>query len=1138
MPSGNVSRFRAVSSGSVVIPGDEDIANLVQELQDLELTSWTHIETGLAYSGCLQQLRFLLKEDVQKHNPQDSFRRAQGFQSLLRVLQCLQDVWYDAAAANKTKDALQTLAQLLAVLEAALEHHPGNNKYFRVKTGGGWQCIQDTLENVLVCLMEQDENSLHVEHFFGILLAVATGCEAISDIYLTIAKVYSPGTRHSPFEEQERIETSVKKAITVVHDLLVPDMLSIAVTVWSSYLCQQKQARSLHLAFPFSLRALLKLSRQTIVLAHTSDLLSILRPLLFDGGHSPQEKTLYQNIALLLCEEGVPHLDDAQYFFSRASSSPAAAKFLLDMIRTSRRPPSIQFDLSRHGSSAIELANLRKPFPCPETAGYSLTLWVRFDRFDDRAHTTLFGAFDKTQTCFVLTYLEKDTKHLILQTAIRGSKPSVRFKSTTFCIDRWYHICITHKKPKTISSSRASLFVDGEFVEQVKATFPASAPVDRSSGTVKVQTFIGTPQDLSPNTGSIPCISQWSLANAMLFEDIISDDFISVIYHLGPEYYGNLQDCLGSFQTYHASTALNLRNESLNPGKEETSDLVLASRHRASNILHERRILLNISPTAVLDGDDRNNVDETALIKSLSKLAAKNLFAYTRSTTTAIAINGAVPAINDALVQTNGVAMLMGEPTVAVPQSLDDVSWRLGGCASIGLCLVQRARTTEDVSTAVDILLAIVKDNWRNSEVMERHNGYGILGNLIKEKLSSFSEASRGSAAIPTPNLDRIGLGLKLLRSILAFVGYDEEDETKCILDNPLAYRILLIDTNIWRCHSAGTQELFFKQIMVFAVQSYHSRFNLKRLNRMRALKKLLEALKGDSVPRSIMPLYSAALKALFPSAMSAEMLRSVALFITYSIHKRNSNGRHRKHVPSEPRSRGSSGSGSSTPVIPSEVPNLSRFEIGVEILRLYSDMLCNKGDSAMIRKFAKTVTNKWLLYLLSEGSAEVVVLSVRVLARLLVVHGDAYVRKFKDKSGGFTIMCHRLKRWWHLPALWPACFAILFGVDVAELNLDRSFDLFSFVELFNSQKNYRVAYPDMFEVIAGMLLSGLRTIASSNAAQTADKLAPPRDPVGETSQSPQRLSMSSMAPSNPYHTIATAEHIDTFNIIIRSTLR
>lgn len=763
------SRFRAVSSGSVVIPGDEDIANLVQELCDLELISWAHVETDLAYSGCLQQLRFLLKEEAQKNNPQDSFRRAQGFQSLLRVLQCLQNVWHEAAAADKTKDALQILAQLLAVLEAALEHHPGNNKYFRVKIEGGWQCVQDFLRNMLISLMERDENSLHVEHFFGILLAVATGCEAVADIYLTVAKAHPTSSKLSLLEEQERIEAGVKKAITVVHDLLIPDVLVITVTLWSQYLSQQKQLRSVNLAFPFSLRALLTVSRQSIVLAHTSNLLSNLRPLLFDGNHSPQEKVLYQDVALLLCEEGVPYLDDAQYFFSRAGSSPAAAKFLLDMIRASRKPPSIQFDLSRHGSSAIELANLRKPFPSPETPGYSLALWVRFDRFDDRAHTTLFGAFDKTQTCFVLTYLERDTKHLILQTAIRGSKPSVRFKSTTFCTDRWYHICITHKKPKTISSSRASLFVDGEFVEQVKATFPASAPVDRSSGTVKVQTFIGTPQDLSPNTGSIPCISQWSLANAMLFEDIISDDFISVIYHLGPEYFGNLQDCLGSFQTYHASTALNLRNESLNPGKEETSELLLASRHRASNILDERRILLNISPTAVLDGDDRNNVDETALIKSLSRLAAKNLFAYTRSTTNAIAINGAVPAINDALVQTNGVAMLMGEPTVAVPQSLDDVSWRLGGCASIGLSLVQRARTTEDVSTAVDILLAIVKESWRNSEVMERHNGYGILGHLIKEKLSSLSEGARGSAAIPTPNLDRIGLGLKVLRSILSF---------------------------------------------------------------------------------------------------------------------------------------------------------------------------------------------------------------------------------------------------------------------------------------------------------------------------------------------------------------------------------
>ncbi|KAI9869735.1 MAG: hypothetical protein M1823_008970, partial [Watsoniomyces obsoletus] len=126
---------------------------------------------------------------------------------------------------------------------------------------------------------------------------------------------------------------------------------------------------------------------------------------------------------------------------------------------------------------------------------------------------------------------------------------------------------------------------------------------------------------------------------------------MSVFYNLGAHYHGNYQDCLGSFQTYKASAALNLRNEMLHPGKEDHSELILAIRQKASEIIREDVIVLNISPAAVLDSDDRNSVDESQLVKSLSKLAAKNLLAYTRSGANAVAINGAVPAINDALTQ-------------------------------------------------------------------------------------------------------------------------------------------------------------------------------------------------------------------------------------------------------------------------------------------------------------------------------------------------------------------------------------------------------------------------------------------------------------------------------------------------------
>ncbi|KAK5944674.1 beige protein-like 1 [Knufia obscura] len=1122
------SRARAVSSTSTNAPPENEITTTLNDLKDLDLSTWQAYKDDLAQAGLVQQLRFKLKDLDAIVNPQDSFRRAHGFQVISQLIHSLVEIWKTSPVPLETKDLIQTLAQLLLVLEAALVHHAGNSRYFRTRVeGGGWVAMERSLSTLLACLMENKSDTTSVEQFYGVLFAVAVGDEALSSIYTNTAKACPPPGRSWDLKSAATIEAHVERYLNNVADIAVPDMLPIIIRTWIQYIQKTgKSIQTINLALPISLKALLGLSRQNIVEAHTSGLLSAVIPLLFDGQHTLVEKSLYRELALLLFQQGVTSLDDAHHFFSKAATSAAAATFLLEAIRVSRHPASIQFDLSRYGSSSIELPTLRKAFPPNQADGYTLALWARFDNFDAEAHTTLFGACDKTQTCFVLAYLEKDSHQLILQTSTKGSRPSVRFKSVKFEPDKWYHICIVHKKPRSISSSKALLYVDGLFVEQVKANFPASAPPERS-GPPRVQAFFGTPQDLAPNTEGT-CMTLWSLASAILFENTLNEDLISVMYHLGPSYHGNMQDCLGSFQTYAASAALNFRNETLNAGNEGSSHLSIATRQKGSNVLPEDTILFNVSPAAVLDSDDRNNVDESQLIKSLSKIAAKNLFSYTRSGANAVVINGAVPAINDALVQSNGVAMLMGEPVVTVPQSLDDVTWRLGGCVAIGLGLVSKAKTTEDVATAVDILLETVKDSWRNSEVMERNSGYGILSSLIREKLmvpASGSEQSKSPLAIPTPSLDRSGLALRLLKSTLSFLGYDNNDPSRSMINNPMAYKILLIDNGVWRLHHFETQELYFKQFVVFATESVHAKFNLKRLSRMRVLRRLLEALKSENVSRSTMPSYSAALTALLPTATSAEMLRSIALFITYSVHKRSSTARLRKSA----RSRASSGASSTTPS-GSESANLSQFEIGVEILRLYSDMLCKKGDLSMIRKFAKTVTNKWLLYLLSEASPEVIVLSMRILARLLVVHGEAYVKKFKDKSGGFTIIAHRLKRWWHLPALWPACFAILFDLDVAELDLDRSFDLFSFVDLFNSKKQYGVVYPVMFEVITGMLQSGLKAIVSSKQHQAGLQV----HAAPQASNTPERLSMSTMAPANPLLTLVTTQNVETFNTIIR----
>jgi hypothetical protein len=70
--------------------------------------------------------------------------------------------------------------------------------------------------------------------------------------------------------------------------------------------------------------------------------------------------------------------------------------------------------------------------------------------------------------------------------------------------------------------------------------------------------------------------------------------------------------------------------------------------------------------------------------------------------------------------------------------------------------------------------------------------------------------------------------------------------------------------------------------------------------------------------------------------------------------------------------------------------------------------------------------------------------------------------------------MRYRLKRWWDIPTLWPICFSILFARDVADIDFERPFELFSLLETFG---NCNVVYPNILPVVTSMLQHGLKDV-------------------------------------------------------------
>ncbi|KAI1154064.1 beige/BEACH domain-containing protein [Nemania diffusa] len=1106
------SRYRSSTSASNALPTSKATEVLQHLLDCISISSTSPADNGYPESQRLADQISLVRQHLSAGSApspvQDDFRHLHGFQRLFEVLRSFSGFYNPQKRSTAEKEAFFSLLDVvLGTLAAAFKAHPGNRRYFRTRVeGGGWEALEQIIASI--GLGGADSDLWTSCQLFGKLFTFAVNnaaldricCDAAFEAHSDYHIVTALEEDKLPSTEQANstglddgvtmLDAAISKAIVSTSTLQNPEVIRTVVDFWESISRDRNAVENVASLLVLKiLLAIATASSVNLYQIHETGILSRFLILAFDESSTANdaEKEVILSLCRSLMSLGMNRLTDAQHLLLNPSAD--SSDFCLEMTDKYRSAPFIQFDLSLHGHSSIELPSLGRPFPPQSSAGYTFTAWFRVDNFDSASHTTLFGVFDSTQSCFLLAYIEKDTRNFILQTSVTSQRPSVRFRGLTFQENRWYHIAIAHRRPKTMTASKASLYVDGEFIEQLRASYPALPPPSNGSTesfasftssshkNLPIQAFLGTPRELSTHLGSGLVRSKWSLASAHLFDDVLSDDFLAVPSRLGVHYQGNFQDCLGGFQTYAASAALGLRNELVSTGKED-SDIMKVIRDRASHLIPEQHILYSLMPSSIFREKER--FGESQLFRSLSRGPAHTLVQMVLKNGTGIAINTAMPSINDALLRSNGVAILAGDPMVVTPQFFDDALWRLAGFTPLALKLIGRASSADALVRAIDMVFRCINSSWRNSEAMERDGGYAILSILLKTKLGF---VGLGSSTVTERLLlqpsERDSLSLQLLSLVLGFVGYNHRDPLESVIINPLAFRLLVIDFDGWRKCSPIVQELYYNQFVTFAVKSKYHQHNHRRLLRMRVVKRLLDALKADPLPEGVLPFFLDAIGQLVRCSYNTEVHRAIALFITYAFHSPA------RSLPRTPKitSHIDQSTGSvqlrrptvnNNRAVEGTVRTLSKKEIGVHILNIYSQLLCEKGNLAIIRKFAKTVTNKWLLYLLTEDDPEIVVYGSKVLARLLVTHGSAYISKFSGRTGGFCIMAHRLKRWWDIPTLWPICFSILFGFDVAEFDFDKDLDFFSLLETFGT---YKIGNPDALPIITSMLQHGLKDV-------------------------------------------------------------
>lgn len=122
--------------------------------------------------------------------------------------------------------------------------------------------------------------------------------------------------------------------------------------------------------------------------------------------------------------------------------------------------------------------------------------------------------------------------------------------------------------------------------------------------------------------------------------------------------------------------------------------------------------------------------------------------------------------------------------------------------------------------------------------------------------------------------------------------------------------------------------------------------------------------MKGEALSEDTIPHFMGAFEVLVTSNLSQEVMRSLALFITYAFHSitlsrspRPLSAVSRSTTPISRRNR--TPTDASLSGVAPGLRFLTKKQLGVKVLSMYSRVLCDKGNTTHIKKFARTVTNK-----------------------------------------------------------------------------------------------------------------------------------------------------------------------------------
>lgn len=793
------------------------------------------------------------------------------------------------------------------------------------------------------------------------------------------------------------------------------------------------------------------------------------------GISTKDAKKLFQELA-----------DDEQPASQRGNQS--AMDLLLEIASPSRDPNTIQFEMATHGHSSLALSNLRRPFPPPPSSkGFTFAAHFMIDRIEPSLPLDLVHFFDAQYTCSVKLTIEPGTGQLNYSTSVQDQK--TRFKNYQFVSSRPYHLVLMHPRPKPGSrSSAVELYVDGVLVDQQSASWPNSPPSLGSS----IRAVFGTPPPATSN-GHAHQIGEsaesqrnrtnrliWSLGPTFAVDTLLPPDLPLVLSELTPRYSGNLQDSLGRFLTYKASSSINLRldavarESSRANGANQEKDLsrhplVTAIAGRSSSLFSEERFyfILNSANNTPSSRLSRRVASSSSDLSSSMSLTASNDVSHRPGAS--LILNQALPLTRDAIAASYGYAKLYGNPVISIPKGLDETVWKLGGCAIL-LKLIEQAMTTEALSKSLRLFFELVEHSWRLSEDVERARGYEILALLLRQKIRLISP--------------------EILKSFLLAVGIDMNSPDSSALVNPFLYRIVLLDLDIWSKTTTDLQKIHLEHFSVLMRISKNRRFNVKRVARMQIVKKLLYGLRAKLYGEEMVAHVVAAVRACALSSFSEATIRVISSYLAASLCQ---GPEVKTSVDLKPRRLNTIDAGldvmaqaNNPPSSPTKQQDQSSAPL--QVFEVLSDLILDRP--VYLGKFGSCVNIKWaLIFFHPRAEPKAVGLSLEILSRLLLSDSGNYAQRLSS-AAGFKVLERLLPRFWGLPSVLPTCWSILLARE--RLVNKTLFD--SFAPLSSAGKANHIACPHIMRAIVSCFKSGIRSM-SARESETSHtrRIAQPR---------------------------------------------